>query len=90
MRSGLWYRGPDGWYRRKSDADRAKAAASDRLSRGNEKPDIRFFLSGSVEMLRIANDGFYVRGVKVEQGPGEAEAVYRAFLDFMHNIPCNR
>jgi len=35
------------------------------------------------EMLKIAPDGFYVRGVKVEQGPDEAEAVYKAFKEFM-------
>jgi len=35
------------------------------------------------EMLKITSDGFYVRGVKVEQGPGEAEAVYKAFKEFM-------
>lgn len=35
------------------------------------------------EMLKIAPDGFYVRGVKVEQGPEEAEAVYKAFKEFM-------
>jgi len=35
------------------------------------------------EMLKIAPDGFYVRGVAVEQGPGEAEAVYKAFKEFM-------
>ena len=35
------------------------------------------------EMLKITPDGFYVRGVAVEQGPGEAEAVYKAFKEFM-------
>lgn len=33
---------------------------------------------GPVEMLKISEDGFWVRGVKVEQGPGEARAVYEA------------
>lgn len=41
------------------------------------------FDSGTGEMLRVTEDGFYVRGVKVEQGPGEAEAVYAAFKEFM-------
>jgi hypothetical protein len=31
------------------------------------------------EMLKISPDGFWVRGVKVEQGPGEAKEVYEAF-----------
>ena len=39
--------------------------------------------SNATEMLRVSKDGFYVRGVKVEQGPGEAEAVYKAFKEFM-------
>jgi hypothetical protein len=41
------------------------------------------FDSGNGEMLKVTKDGFYVRGVKVEQGPGEAEAVYAAFKEFM-------
>jgi hypothetical protein len=34
------------------------------------------FKSGQTEMLRVAPDGFYIRGIKVEQGPEEAKAVY--------------
>jgi hypothetical protein len=46
---------------------------------------IRFFIGApdNVEMLRIAEDGFYVRGEKVEQGEGEAKEVYDAFKAFM-------
>ena len=36
------------------------------------------FYSDHTEMLRVGPKGFYVRGVKVEQGPNEAEAVYNA------------
>jgi hypothetical protein len=36
------------------------------------------FRSGQTEMLRVGPEGFYVQGVKVEQGPNEAEAVYNA------------
>lgn len=36
------------------------------------------FRSDNTEMLRISPEGFWVRGVKVEQAPNEAEAVYRA------------
>ena len=36
------------------------------------------FYSDHTEMLRVGPDGFYVRGVKVEQGPDEALAVYNA------------
>ena len=35
------------------------------------------------EMLRVAKDGFYVRGVKVEADEKEAEAVYKAFKQWM-------
>ena len=35
------------------------------------------FRSGQTEMLRVSPEGFWVRGVKVEQGPNEAEAVYK-------------
>lgn len=38
---------------------------------------------GGEEMLRIAEDGFYVRGVKVKQGKREAKAVYEAFKRWM-------
>jgi hypothetical protein len=40
-------------------------------------------LAGGEEMLKVGPDGFWVRGVKVEQGPGEAQAVYRAFKEWM-------
>ena len=35
------------------------------------------------EMLRIAPDGFWVRGVKVAQDDGEAAHVYRAFRQWL-------
>jgi hypothetical protein len=38
---------------------------------------------GGEEMLRIAEDGFYVNGVKVKQGKREAKAVYEAFKKWM-------
>lgn len=40
-------------------------------------------LAGGTEMLKVGPDGFWVRGVKVEQGPNEAEEVYRAFKQWM-------
>lgn len=39
--------------------------------------------AGGVEMLRVAPDGFWVRGVKVEQDEHEAQAVYEAFKQWM-------
>jgi len=38
---------------------------------------------GGEEMLRVAKDGFYVRGIKVKQDKREAKAVYEAFRRWM-------
>lgn len=38
---------------------------------------------GGEEMLRVAPDGFYIRGVKVEADEKEAKAVYEAFKQWM-------
>jgi hypothetical protein len=40
-------------------------------------------LAGGEEMLRVSSDGFWVRGVKVEQDEQEAQAVYNAFKQWM-------
>ena len=39
--------------------------------------------AGGEEMLRVAKDGFYVRGVRVEADAKEAKAVYEAFKQWM-------
>lgn len=41
------------------------------------------FKSGSDEMLRVAQDGFYVRGIKLEQDDKEATEVYNAFKQWL-------
>jgi hypothetical protein len=41
------------------------------------------FHSGQSETLKITEDGFYVRGVKVPIDDQEAMAVYRAFKEFL-------
>ena len=41
------------------------------------------FMCAGDEVLKISSEGFWVRGVKVEQGPNEAEEVYRAFKQWM-------
>jgi hypothetical protein len=41
------------------------------------------FHAGSSEMLKVTEDGFYVRGVKVEADSKEAAAVYKAFKAFL-------
>lgn len=40
-------------------------------------------VAGDVEMLKVAKDGFYVRGVKVPADEKEAETVYNAFKSFL-------
>jgi hypothetical protein len=47
-------------------------------------------IAGGCEMLRVANDGFYVRGVKVTQDDKEAEIVYNAFKQFLTWAEMNR
>ena len=39
--------------------------------------------AGGEEMLRVAQDGFYVRGIRVEADAKEAQAVYNAFKQWM-------
>ena len=38
---------------------------------------------GPTEMLWVAEDGFYVRGVRVEADDKEAATVYNAFKEFL-------
>ena len=38
---------------------------------------------GGEEMLRVAEDGFYIRGVRVEADAKEAEHVYKAFKEWL-------
>ena len=40
-------------------------------------------LAGGTEMLRVGPDGFWVRGIKIEQDDNEAQAVYNAFKQWM-------
>jgi hypothetical protein len=40
-------------------------------------------MAGGVEMLKVADDGFYVRGMKVPADDKEAETVYNAFKEFL-------
>jgi hypothetical protein len=40
-------------------------------------------MAGDAEMLRVGSDGFWVRGVKVEQDDNEAQSVYNAFKAWM-------
>jgi hypothetical protein len=47
-------------------------------------------IAGGCEMLRVAEDGFYVRGEKVPADDKEAETVYRAFKQFLVWAELNR
>ena len=44
---------------------------------------ITLMMSGQDEMLRIAEDGFYVRGKKIPQDDKEAAVVYNAFKQWL-------
>ena len=48
------------------------------------------FRGGSDEMLRIAKDGFYVRGKRVNQDDKEAELVYNTFHQWLTWATLNR
>ena len=47
-------------------------------------------LAGGAEMLRVSPDGFWVRGVKVQQDDNEAEIVYNAFKSWMSWAQLNK
>jgi hypothetical protein len=40
-------------------------------------------ITGGTEMLRVAEDGFYVRGEKIPVDDKEAATVYNAFKEFL-------
>lgn len=48
-----------------------------------EKDHNIVFQTGSSELLKIAEDGFYVRGVKVPVDENEGKAVYNAIKCFL-------
>lgn len=41
------------------------------------------FYTNQKELLRVAEDGFYVRGQKVPMDDKEAASVYKAFREFL-------
>jgi len=41
------------------------------------------FHTGKTEVLKVTEDGFYVRGVKVPVDDKEAASVYKAFKEFL-------
>lgn len=57
-----------------------------------EDPKITFDTNPLTDnpMLVISDKGFWVRGVKVEQGPNEANQVYQAFQQWLAWSALNR
>ena len=51
--------------------------------RNDNQPNTITCMAGGSEMLRVGPDGFWVRGVKVEQDDNEAKIVYNAFKEWM-------
>jgi hypothetical protein len=54
------------------------------------KEDSLTMIAGGSEMIRVAADGFYVRGQKVPADDKEAETVYNAFKQFLVWSEMNR
>ena len=48
-----------------------------------QDPAITMNAQAGDEMIRITNEGFWVRGKKVEQDDKEAETVYNAFKQWL-------
>jgi methionyl-tRNA synthetase len=38
------------------------------------------------DLLKISPEGFWIRGVKVEQDKDEAQKVYDTFINYLHNV----
>jgi hypothetical protein len=49
----------------------------------NPDAGISMNVAGGDEMLRVTKNGFYVRGVLIEQDDKEAEIVYNAFKQWL-------
>ena len=56
----------------------------------NATPNNIVMYAGGTEMLKVSDDGFYVRGVKVPADDKEAEIVYNAFKQFLTWAELNR
>jgi len=44
---------------------------------------ISFYIAGNDEMLKISQNGFYVRGKRIPMDDKEAETVYNAFQSWL-------
>jgi hypothetical protein len=54
------------------------------------EPNSLSLVVGGNEMLKVSQDGFYVRGVRVPADDKEAETVYNAFKQFLVWSELNR
>lgn len=57
---------------------------------GPDQPNAVTFYSSGVEVLRLSNKGFYVRGKKVKADDKEAQAVYNSFKEWLTWQQLNR
>ena len=57
---------------------------------GQREPNTITCLAGGAEMLRVSPEGFWVRGVKVNQDDNEAATVYNAFKAWMSWAQLNK
>lgn len=60
------------------------------MTADSDSNNITFHAAQNSEMLRITNDGFYVRGIRLEQDEKEAEKVYNAFHAWLTWATLNR
>jgi hypothetical protein len=58
--------------------------------RNTHNPNTIICMAGGAEMLRVSPEGFWVRGVRVQQDDTEAETVYNAFKSWMSWAQLNR
>jgi hypothetical protein len=56
---------------------------SDSVYTFQNTPNTITCLAGGAEMLRVSPEGFWVRGIKVDQDDNEAQTVYNAFKSWM-------
>lgn len=68
----------------------ANAVAKPVLSIGAPPNNTIVLCSGTTEMLKVSEDGFYVRGVKLEQDDREAKQVYNCFKEWLTWTTMNR
>ena len=63
--------------------DTSRFRTHDNLDFSLENQQSIVFHVGAGELLKIAEDGFYIRGVKVPVDENEGKAVYKAIKQFL-------